>query len=198
MPEMSLAPIRNAAVTATLASRRLRLRRKRRTAIGEWWWRARVALHLEPRRRRLIDARLSDARHRLSDASHRLTDAPIAQVAAAAAATSGLLLLVVRRATRRTGKTQATVHQVHSTEAAPDNDRTLADKVRTEMFRRPDAPKGAVNVSVVDGVVYLRGEVANLDEIQHLVDDALGVTGVMGVESMLHTPGTPAPTNGAG
>jgi osmotically-inducible protein OsmY len=53
-------------------------------------------------------------------------------------------------------------------------------------------------VSVVDGVVYLRGEVANLDEVQHLVDDALAVTGVRGVESMLHTPGTPAPTDGAG
>jgi hypothetical protein len=180
MPAMSLAPVRNAAaVTATRASRRLRLRRMRRTAIGEWWWRARVALHLEPRRR-------------------RLSDSPIPWVAGATAFASGLVLLIARRATRLRGKAKATMHQVRSTETAPDTDRALADKVRTEMFRRPDAPKGAVNVSVVDGVVYLRGEVANLDEVQHLVDDALGVTGVMGVESMLHTPGTPAPANGAG
>lgn len=176
---MTLAPVRNAAVTATRAGRRLRLRRKRRTAIGEWWWRTRVALHLAPRPR-------------------RLTDKPVPQVAAGTAAASALVLLITRRAARLKGKAKATMHQVHSTETAPDNDRTLADKVRTEIFRRPDAPKGAVNVSVVDGVVYLRGEVANLDEVQHLVDDALGVTGVMGVESMLHTPGTPAPTNGAG
>ena len=82
---------------------------------------------------------------------------------------------------------------MHSTETAPDNDQTLADKVRTEMIRRPDDPKGAVDVCV-----YLRGEVDNLDEVQHLVDDALAVPGVVGVESMLHTPGTPAPTNGSG
>jgi BON domain len=179
MPEMTLAPVRHAGVTATRATRRLRLRRKRRTAIGEWWWRARVALHLEPRRR-------------------PLSDSPIPWVAGATAFASGLLLLVARRAARLRGRAKATMHQVHSTESAPDNNQTLADKVRTEMFRRPDAPKGAVNVSVVDGVVYLRGEVADLDEVQRLVNDALGVNGVMGVESMLHTPGTPAPTNGAG
>ncbi len=180
MPAMSLAPVRNAAAfTANRASRRLRLRRRRRSAIGDWWWRTRVALHLErPRRRSTI---------------------PLTTTAAtAAAAGAGLLLLLTRRASRLKGKAKATMHQVHSTETAPDNDRALTDKVRTEIFRRPDAPKGAVNVSVVDGVVYLRGEVADLDEVQHLVDDALAVTGVMGVESMLHTPGTPAPTNGAG
>jgi hypothetical protein len=109
-----------------------------------------------------------------------------------------LLLLLTRRATRLKGEAKATMHQVHSTETAPDNDRTLADKVRTEMFRRLDAPKGAINVLVVDGVVYLRGEVSNLDEVQHLVDDALSVTGVVGVESMLHTPGMPAPTDSGG
>lgn len=180
MPEMSLAPVRNVAVTATRASRRLRLRRKRRTALRDWWRNPRLALHLKPRRRQLTKAQLT----------------------AAGSAGAGLLLLLTRRAIRikgrSTARVKATMHQIHSTETAPDNDRTLADKVRTEMFRRRDAPNGAVNVSVIDGVVYLRGEVANLDEVQHLVDDALAVTGVMGVESMLHTPGTPAPTNGAG
>ena len=182
MPELSLAPVRNLTVTATRASRRLRLRRRRRSMIGEWWWRAKVALRLEaPPHRRLINPTIARATG-----------------AAAAGAGAGAVLLITRRLTRAKGKAKAAMHHVGSTDASPDDDRTLADKVRTEMFRRPDAPSGAVNVSVVDGVVYLRGEVADLDEVQHLVDDALAVFGVMGVESMLHTPGTPAPTNGAG
>ena len=54
----------------------------------------------------------------------------------------------------------------------------------------------AVNVSAVDGIVYLRGEVSSNQEIERLIDDALAVTGVLRVESMLHTPGTPAPSGG--
>jgi osmotically-inducible protein OsmY len=135
-----------------------------------------VALHLERRRRRPTRTQLT----------------------AAASAGAGLLLLLARRAGRLKGKATETIQQVQSTETAPDSDPTLTDKVRTELFRRPGAPKGAVNVSVVDGVVYLRGEVDSLDEVQRLVDDALSVTGVVGVESLLQTPGTPAPTNGAG
>ena len=120
-------------------------------------------------------------------------------MAAAGIGAGGVLLLAMRRrGAHMRNKATGVMLEMRPNQTAPDNDRTLADKVRTEMFRRPDAPSEAVNVSVVDGVVYLRGEVDNLDQVQHLVDDALAVTGVMGVESMLHTPGTPAPTNGAG
>jgi hypothetical protein len=172
MTAATFPPVRTATAAATWASRRLRRRRTRREAIGAWW------------------------RNR----------APSPQIAAATAATAGagavLLVAVRRRLARRTayleGRVKGAIHHVHSTETAPDNDQTLADKVRTEVFRRPDAPKGAVNVSVVDGVVYLRGEVDSLDQVQHLVDDALAVTGVVGVESMLHTPGTPAPNASMG
>jgi hypothetical protein len=80
----------------------------------------------------------------------------IPQATAAAAAASALLLLLARRAIPLKRRARAAVHQMHS----------------TEMIRRPDTPKGAVDVSAVPGVV--------------------------GVESMLHTPGTPAPTNGSG
>src|SRR5215210_8399605 len=39
------------------------------------------------------------------------------------------------------------------------DDRTLKNKVETEIFREADAPKGSVDVQVVDQVVELRGEV---------------------------------------
>ena len=184
MPELSFAPARTAGVTMRRASRRLRRRRTRRAAIGAWWRRAKVALRLEPPRR-------------------RLTTAPIPQIAAAVTGAGAVMLVAIRRrGSRRAayleGRITGVVHEIRSTETAPEDDRTLTDKVRSEIFRGPDAPKGLVNVSAVDGIVYLRGEVSSSDEIQRLIDDALAVTGVLRVESLLHTTGTVAPTGGAG
>ena len=73
------------------------------------------------------------------------------------------------------------------------DDNTLANKVRSEIFRPEDTPKGDVNVNVEDGVVYLRGEVEKQELIEDLVDRARSVQGVQGVENLLHVPGTEAP-----
>ena len=78
------------------------------------------------------------------------------------------------------------------------DDTTLARKVETEIFRDAEAPKGQVDVNVVDGVVYLRGELQETEMIDALVDKARKVSGVKGVENLLHTPGTPAPTASEG
>jgi osmotically-inducible protein OsmY len=73
------------------------------------------------------------------------------------------------------------------------DDATLADRVRSEIFRAADAPKGSVSVDVQAGVVYLRGEVESQDWIDRLGKDARKVTGIDGVKNLLHAPGTPAP-----
>ena len=73
------------------------------------------------------------------------------------------------------------------------DDATLANKVRTEIFRDADAPKGAVTVNVQDGVVQLRGEVERPELIEELVAQTRKVQGVRDVENLLHTPGTAAP-----
>ena len=93
------------------------------------------------------------------------------------------------------GVTQKVAH-VREEEKDLD-DVTLTRKVETEIFRDADAPKGQVDVNVVDGVVYLRGEVQE-DMIKDLEDAARKVSGVRGVENLLHTPGTPAPTTPEG
>jgi osmotically-inducible protein OsmY len=95
------------------------------------------------------------------------------------------------------GKAEGALHGVTSTPSPPADDRALADRVRTEIFRPADAPKGSVNVSAVDAIVYLRGEVASPEEIDRLIGAARQVPGVRAVESLLHTPGTPAPMGGA-
>jgi osmotically-inducible protein OsmY len=74
------------------------------------------------------------------------------------------------------------------------DDATLADRVRSEIFRDTDAPKGGVSVDVQAGVAYLRGEVPDQQWVERFGKDARKVTGIDGVKNLLHTPGTPTPT----
>jgi gas vesicle protein len=73
------------------------------------------------------------------------------------------------------------------------DDATLADKIRSEVFRDPDIPKGNINVNVQEGVVQLRGEVPHADLIDDLVAQTRKVHGVRDVENLLHVPGDKAP-----
>jgi len=73
------------------------------------------------------------------------------------------------------------------------DDATLADRVKSEIFRAPDAPKGGVSVDVQAGVAYLRGEVADEAWIERFGSAARKVHGITGVKNLLHAPGTPTP-----
>ena len=92
------------------------------------------------------------------------------------------------------GVTQKAVHLTDRTKEEPD-DATLAHKVETELFRDADVPKGDINVNAENGVVYLRGQVADEGLAETLGKSARKIQGVREVENLLHTPGTPAPTN---
>ena len=73
------------------------------------------------------------------------------------------------------------------------DDTTLADKVRSQVFRGREIPKGKLNVNVQNGVVQLRGEVPRADLIDELVAVTRKVQGVRDVENLLHIPGAEAP-----
>lgn len=73
------------------------------------------------------------------------------------------------------------------------DDATLADKVRSQVLRDPNLPKGQINVNVQNGVVQLRGEVARRELIDELVMQTRKVQGVRDVENLLHSPGEQAP-----
>jgi osmotically-inducible protein OsmY len=105
----------------------------------------------------------------------------------------------VRQADYAAGKAKGAV--ATATPSMPGRDRaedvddvTLAHKVETEIFRDASAPKGDVSVDVQNGVVNLRGTVADEQWIDRLADAAKKVDGVKGVNNMLHRPGTPAPS----
>jgi osmotically-inducible protein OsmY len=91
------------------------------------------------------------------------------------------------------GVTQKATHLRERPKEQPD-DVTLARKVETELFREADIPKGDINVNAENGVVFLRGEVADESFVEALGKSARKVQGVVEVENLLHTPGTPAPT----
>jgi hypothetical protein len=71
------------------------------------------------------------------------------------------------------------------------DDVTLAHKVESELFRPSGSPKGSVSVNVNDGVVELRGQLADRAQIAQLGHAAARVEGVRRVENLLHTPGSP-------
>lgn len=75
----------------------------------------------------------------------------------------------------------------------PVDDRTLVDRVRSEVFGRRPFRGVSVNMDAVDGVLTLRGQLEDQDAIRDLVDAVGKVAGVRGVESMLHTPDAVAP-----
>ena len=74
------------------------------------------------------------------------------------------------------------------------DDMTVKAKVESTIFRDTDAPKGSVEVTVVDGVVELRGEVKRPEVKKELEREARAVPEVWDVLNHLDLPKTPAPT----
>ena len=73
------------------------------------------------------------------------------------------------------------------------NDPALARKVESEVFRDANVPKDKLSVKVENGVVYLRGEVADRDSMDVLVARTRSIEGVTGVENLTHLPNEAAP-----
>jgi osmotically-inducible protein OsmY len=97
------------------------------------------------------------------------------------------------RAHHATNQMKGVVHAVTPHKHEEMDDATLADRVRSEIFRPHDAPKGSVSVDVQAGVAYLRGEVPDHAWIDRFGTTARKVEGITGVKNLLHTPGTPTP-----
>lgn len=107
-----------------------------------------------------------------------------------------------QRSLRHTGReaygmAQRVIH-LRPSRDVPD-DATLADRVRSEIFRRAHVPKGRINVNCENGVVFLRGELQTPEEIRELERATRKVPGVRGVRNLLHLPAAaPAPAQWRG
>lgn len=91
------------------------------------------------------------------------------------------------------GTIMETVPHAHDNPANPDN-KTLKDRVESEVLRNPTFGRAPINFNVVeDSVVVIRGELPNPQDINDLVNQVKAIRGVKEVHSYLHLPNTPAP-----
>jgi hypothetical protein len=81
-----------------------------------------------------------------------------------------------------------------SQQPKPLDDVTITRKVETEIFRSAKVDKGKISVNTADGVVWLRGEVKNPEQVKELEAKTAAIPEVKRVENLLHLPKTPAPT----
>ncbi len=77
------------------------------------------------------------------------------------------------------------------------NDAALAHRVESELFRDPDTPKGRININAEAGIVVLRGELDQPEQIRAIDAAVSRMAGVRGVHNLLHLPGTPVPDRGS-
>ncbi len=80
-----------------------------------------------------------------------------------------------------------------SRQPKPLDDVTITRKVETEIFRSAKVAKGKISINTADGVVWLRGEAKNPEQIKELEARTKAIPEVKRVENLLHLPKTPAP-----
>lgn len=72
-------------------------------------------------------------------------------------------------------------------------DRTLLDRVESELFANRSIPHGKITFEVEGTTVILRGELESAQEMHQVEEAVRKIPGVTGVTSLFHMPGTPAP-----
>jgi hypothetical protein len=99
------------------------------------------------------------------------------------------------RAQQQRQRTQKAASQRRASQQPKDlDDVAITRKVETELFRSKGVDKGKINVNTADGVVWLRGEARNPEQVKELEAKATAIPEVKRVENLLHLPKTPAPT----
>lgn len=102
---------------------------------------------------------------------------------------------VERQAHYEAGKVIGLRHTiVHRHHGTPElDDVTLVRKVESELYRDRTIPKGQISINADRGIVVLRGELDDSQQIRHIENAARKICGVRDVENLLHKPGVPAP-----
>jgi hypothetical protein len=99
---------------------------------------------------------------------------------------------VERQASYGKGRAEGVIHKLrHPRPHVPEDDMTLADKIRSEVLGRVDGPHLTIDVN--NRVVTLRGEVPDEQAARDVEREVRAMSGVTDVVNLLHQPGTPAP-----
>jgi hypothetical protein len=100
---------------------------------------------------------------------------------------------VNRRSRYLTSTARGSVERVIRSGGEPADDRALVDRVKSEVLGRPDLGHHEVVVDAVNGVVTLRGQMADPQAVVRLVRAVSTLPGVVEVHSLIHPPGEVAP-----
>ena len=95
---------------------------------------------------------------------------------------------------QRQRRRRAASQRKASRQPKPLGDAAITRKVESEIFRGTGADKGKINVNTADGIVWLRGEAKDPEQVKELEARAGAIPEVKRVENLLHLPKTPAPT----
>jgi BON domain len=104
---------------------------------------------------------------------------------------------VERQANYEAGKIVGVAHAITHHEHAPPelDDVSLVRKVESELFRDRTIPKGPISINADRGIVVLRGQLEDPQQMERIEREVRDVAGVRDVENLLHPPGTPAPAS---
>ena len=104
---------------------------------------------------------------------------------------------VERHAHYEAGKLVGVAHAItHHQHAMPElDDVSLVRKVESELFRDRTIPKGPISINADRGIVVLRGQLDDAQQIQRIEREVRDVAGVRDVENLLHPPGVAAPAS---
>ena len=104
---------------------------------------------------------------------------------------------VERQAHYEAGKVVGLAHAItHREQAAPElDDVSLVRKVESELFRDRTLPKGQISINADRGIVVLRGQLEDVQQIERIEREVRKVAGVHDVENLLHPPTVPAPAS---
>jgi osmotically-inducible protein OsmY len=104
---------------------------------------------------------------------------------------------VERQAHYEAGKVVGLAHAItHRDQAAPElDDVSLVRKVESELFRDRTIPKRRISLNADRGIVVLRGQLEDAQQIQLIERQVRRVSGVRDVENLLHPPAVPAPAS---
>jgi hypothetical protein len=104
---------------------------------------------------------------------------------------------VERHAHYEAGKVVGLAHTItHRDPAAPElDDVSLVRKVESELFRDRTIPKGQISINSDRGIVVLRGQLEDAEQIQCIERQVRRVAGVREVDNLLHPSAVPAPAS---
>jgi hypothetical protein len=92
------------------------------------------------------------------------------------------------------GRMEGVLHEVgehlpgHVHEPPPDLNQFITQRVASELGRDRRIPWGDINLDAADGIVHVRGTVADEELARHIGQEAAKVADVRAVVSLLHTP----------